>query len=100
MGSSNQTVLRILPKPRNRRKSIRAKSEMNEMYINNLDVERDRYYREFMSPQPATNKGYYYPKFEVSEAGSPHVSYLPRPYLNYRIPNRCGYTNYRSARTT
>jgi len=83
-----------------RRKSIRAKSEMDEMMMNNLDVVKERYINEFLSPQPATSQGFYYPKFEANEAGSPHVSYLPRPYLNYRLPSRCSYTKYRSARTT
>jgi len=83
-----------------RRKSCRAKSEMDDMLINCMDVGKERYYNEFMSPQPAASSGYYYPKHEVAEAGSPHVSYLARPYLNYRVPARYGYTKYRLSRTT
>jgi len=70
------------------RRSCRAKSEMDGMLMDSMEVDKDRFHKEFLSPRPATNPGYYYPKFEVSEAGSPHVLYLPRPYLNYRTHKR------------
>merc|ERR1712002_579969 len=80
------------------RRSCRARSEMDDMLMSSLEIQRDRYYREFLSPQPKVGAGYYYPKHEVSEAGSPHISYLARPYLNYRVPSKYGHSKYCTVR--
>jgi len=64
------------------------KSTMDKVMVRGLKSEVDRYYREFLSKHP-NSKGYYYPKYEIHnkriEHGSPHISYLARPYFNYTV---------------
>jgi len=62
-------------------------NDMDEVLFDGLNAEKARYFREFLS-QDSNSTGFYYPWYEVTgnlEHGSPHVSYLCRPYLNYRI---------------
>merc|ERR1711976_170697 len=61
------------------------KSSMDRVLMRGLKSEPDRYFREFLSKAPNAS-GYYYPKYEANsrlEHGSPHISYLARPYFNY-----------------
>merc|ERR1711892_219876 len=79
-------------------RDTRARSEM-EMTFDALNVDRSRFRREFMTPEPSSIKlaGSYYPRYKshaVSSTGTSYVSYLARPCYDYRVPSKFGFSKY------
>merc|ERR1711935_152827 len=73
-------------------RSFRARSEF-EMTVDALDVDRRRFKREFLTPEPVKFTSNYYPRHKqtgLSPTGSPFVSYYARPYFNYKLASRYG----------
>merc|ERR1712198_721453 len=62
-------------------RSMRASSVMPEQLVTALKVD--------------------YPRFRITgnmETGSAHVSYLSRPYFNYKVPSKYGFSKYITVR--
>merc|ERR1711974_430449 len=56
------------------------------------DGDRCRMAREFFSPAPISLTGNYWPRYSncdksVPQTGSAYVTYLARPYFNYKTPS-------------
>jgi len=69
------------------RNKFQERCNLDALLMEGLDAEVERYIREFLSSAP-NGTGFYYPRYEVTrslEHGSPHISYLVRPYYNYMI---------------
>jgi len=69
------------------RRKCEERCNLDAILMEGLDAEVERYIREFLSTA-TRGTGFYYPRYEVTgslEHGSPHVSYLVRPYYNYII---------------
>jgi len=69
------------------KKKCKEKCDMDEVLLTGLNASRERYFRELLNMEPNAT-GFYYPSYEVTgrlEHGSPHICYLVRPYLNYKI---------------
>merc|ERR1712126_419901 len=86
-----------------RLRGCRARSEMKETLVRSLDMWREGVrdsYREFTPPQPVLNPGRYYPHNCIAEiqSASPYVPYLARPYLNYCVPSKYGFSKYCTVR--
>merc|ERR1712236_37071 len=82
-------------------RSVRASSELSDKLYNSLNTDRYRFQREFYTPEPISRTGHYYPRYRITgdmETGSPHVSYLARPYYCYKIPSRYGYSKFITVR--
>merc|ERR1711910_300659 len=82
-------------------RSIRATSELSDKLYKSLNTDRYRFQREFYTPEPISRTGHYYPRYRITgdmETGSPHVSYLARPYYCYKIPSRYGYSKFITVR--
>ncbi|XP_023324469.1 uncharacterized protein LOC111698383 isoform X2 [Eurytemora carolleeae] len=80
-------------------RNSRAKSEMRERWMTNLDVDTGRYTREFLTPAP--HQGMYYPRHELTgylESASAHIPYLVRPMFNYKTNSKYGYSKYVNVR--
>merc|ERR1712243_69499 len=76
-------------------------NELDELLyksMNMSDADKEKMWREFYSPEHISLVGNYYPRYKVtgtSHTGTPHVSYLCRPYYNYLVPSRYrGYSKY------
>merc|ERR1711962_529478 len=76
-------------------------NELDELLyksMNMSDADKEKMWREFYSPEHISLAGNYYPRYKVtgtSRSGTPHVSYLCRPYYNYLVPSRYrGYSKY------
>jgi len=77
-------------------KKCSEKTTMDRVMVRGLQSEVDRYQREFLSKHP-NSTGYYYPRYEIHgriEHGSPHISYLARPYLNYSVSRPGSFKQY------
>jgi len=82
-------------------RSKRATSELTDQLFNAMKTDRNRFEREFYTPEPISKTGNYYPRYRVTgntETGSPFVSYLSRPYYSYKIPSRYGFSKYITVR--
>jgi len=82
--------------------NYRAKSEMRDIFMNSNSVNKRRYEREFLSPQPPTaGRGLYYPHEPLTfsmESASTHVPYLCRPLFNWKTPSKYGYSKWVTVR--
>jgi len=66
-----------------------------------MQVDLARFAREFYYPEPISMTGNYYPRYRITgnmETGSAHVSYLCRPYLQYKVPSKYGFSKYITVR--
>jgi len=82
-------------------RTARASSQMPEELFNSMQVDRNRFAREFYTPEPISMTGNYYPRYRCTgnmETGSGHVSYLSRPYYSYKVPSRYGFSKYITVR--
>lgn len=83
-------------------RNARAKTELQELLWDGLKVDRARFQREFLTPEPTTtSRGYYWPKHQCNgylETASAHIPYLARPMFNYRAPSKFGYSKYVTVR--
>jgi len=79
-------------------RSIRAASagsDLDDLYFKSFcmsDGDRCRMGREFFSPAPISLTGNYWPRYSncdksVPQTGSAYVTYLARPYFNYKTPS-------------
>eukprot|EP00092_Neocalanus_flemingeri_P055591 GFUD01065754.1.p1 GENE.GFUD01065754.1~~GFUD01065754.1.p1 ORF type:complete len:104 (-),score=16.38 GFUD01065754.1:602-913(-) len=76
-------------------------SQLTDEMYDALKVDRNRFQREFFTPEPISRTGNYYPRYKITgamETGSPHVSYLSRPYYSYKIPSRYGLSKFITVR--
>jgi len=72
-----------------------AGSDLDDLYFKSFcmsDGDRCRMGREFFSPAPISLTGNYWPRYSncdksVPQTGSAFVTYLARPYLNYKTPS-------------
>merc|ERR1711990_545876 len=72
-----------------------AGSDLDDLYFKSFcmtDGDRSRMGREFFSPAPISLTGNYWPRYSncdksVPQTGSAYVTYLARPYLNYKTPS-------------
>merc|ERR1712114_8818 len=77
-------------------RGFRARSEV-EMMTEALDVNKRRFRREFLTPEPTKFTANYYPRWKqtgMSNTGSPFVSYYARPYFNYNVPSKYGFSKF------
>eukprot|EP00092_Neocalanus_flemingeri_P031339 GFUD01034035.1.p1 GENE.GFUD01034035.1~~GFUD01034035.1.p1 ORF type:complete len:120 (+),score=22.55 GFUD01034035.1:45-362(+) len=78
-------------------RSMRATSQLSDRMYDALKVDRNRFQREFFTPEPISRTGNYYPRYKITgsmETGTQHVSYLSRPYFSYKIPSRYGFSKF------
>merc|ERR1711874_269621 len=81
-------------KSRNMR-AASAGSDLDDLYFKSFcmtDGDHSRMGREFFSPAPISLTGNYWPRYSncdksVPQTGSAYVTYLARPYLNYKTPS-------------
>jgi len=80
-------------------RSCRARSEMRDTLVRSLNMYKEDA-REFHPPHPTLNPGRYYPHngLENLQSASPYVPYLARPYLNYCVPSKYGFSKYCTVR--
>merc|ERR1712183_214941 len=83
-----------------------AGSDLDDLYFKSFcmtDGDRSRMGREFFSPAPISLTGNYWPRYSncdksVPQTGSAYVTYLARPYFNYKTPstyaNKYGHSKY------
>merc|ERR1712179_553361 len=83
-----------------------AGSDLDDLYFKSFcmsDGDRCRMGREFFSPAPISLTGNYWPRYSncdksVPQTGSAYVTYLARPYFNYKTPstyaNKYGHSKY------
>merc|ERR1712156_1252270 len=72
-----------------------AGSDLDDLYFKSFcmtDGDRFRMGREFFSPAPISLTGNYWPRYSncdksVPQTGSAYVTYLARPYFNYKTPS-------------
>lgn len=80
----------------------RAKTELSDRLFANMETDKSRYFREFLSPPPtSTTSGFYYPRYKVEtalESASCQVPYLVRPYYCYLTPSKYGFSKYVTVR--
>eukprot|EP00092_Neocalanus_flemingeri_P106438 GFUD01136572.1.p1 GENE.GFUD01136572.1~~GFUD01136572.1.p1 ORF type:complete len:119 (-),score=23.59 GFUD01136572.1:121-435(-) len=82
-------------------RSMRATSELSDRMFNAMKVDRNRFEREFYTPEPISRTGNYYPRYKITgsmETGTQHVSYLSRPYYSYKTPSRYGFSKFITVR--
>merc|ERR1711935_584443 len=68
-----------------------------EMMCDALHVDRARFKREFLAIEPYNLSSNYYPRFKqtgLCNTGSPFVTYYPRPYFNYNVPSKYGFSKF------
>merc|ERR1712119_184623 len=78
-------------------RSMRATSELSDRLYDAMNTDRNRFQREFFTPEPISRTGNYYPRYRITgnmETGSAHVSYLSRPYYSYKVPSRYGFSKF------
>merc|ERR1712106_1230703 len=71
--------------------------QLTEVLLTALRTDRPRLYREFYFPEHISLTGHYYPRYRVtggSQTGTSHVSYLARPYYNYKVPSKYGFSKF------
>eukprot|EP00092_Neocalanus_flemingeri_P097113 GFUD01123708.1.p1 GENE.GFUD01123708.1~~GFUD01123708.1.p1 ORF type:complete len:117 (-),score=16.28 GFUD01123708.1:507-818(-) len=76
-------------------------SQLTDEMYDALKVDRNRFQREFFTPEPISRTGNYYPRYKITgsmETGTQHVSYLSRPYYSYKIPSRYGFSKFITVR--
>merc|ERR1739838_301073 len=71
--------------------------QLSEILLTVMRTDRPRLYREFYYPEHISLTGHYYPRYRVtgaSRTGTSHVSYLARPYYNYKVPSKYGFSKF------
>eukprot|EP00091_Calanus_sinicus_P002931 TRINITY_DN1306_c0_g1_i1.p1 TRINITY_DN1306_c0_g1~~TRINITY_DN1306_c0_g1_i1.p1 ORF type:complete len:110 (-),score=10.04 TRINITY_DN1306_c0_g1_i1:84-413(-) len=77
------------------------KHKLSQLLLSALRTDKPRLYREFYYPEHIALTGQYYPRYRVTGSsctGSTHVSYLARPYYNYKVPSRYGFSKFITVR--
>merc|ERR1712240_490987 len=94
--SSSYTVTTTTTSSDSRKmRAASAGSDLDDLYFKSFcmtDGDRFRMGREFFSPAPISLTGNYWPRYSncdksVPQTGSAYVTYLARPYFNYKTPS-------------
>eukprot|EP00090_Calanus_glacialis_P019943 TRINITY_DN30615_c0_g1_i1.p1 TRINITY_DN30615_c0_g1~~TRINITY_DN30615_c0_g1_i1.p1 ORF type:complete len:112 (-),score=13.07 TRINITY_DN30615_c0_g1_i1:110-445(-) len=79
------------------------KHKLSQLLLSALKTDKPRLRREFYYPEHIALTGQYYPRYRVTGSsctGSTlhRVSYLARPYYNYKVPSRYGFSKFITVR--